>query len=191
MNFLWKLPKSYVIYIISFGVAIRIIYSLSIGLEMFPDSKSYMLNAMVLLSEQWSDFAVERTIGYPLFLMLTMKALLLFTGHINEATFGITLVALQSILGITTALLCADIAKRLFNNNKLALIVALLIQVSESQLFYEHAVLTETAYTFFLISNLYILCLSTSSLHFGRYYTVRQRWFLYCTGMYVTMAIIL
>jgi hypothetical protein len=83
--------------------------------------------------------------GYPLFL----RAVGAITRRIE------VFVALQHVLGILSAWLCYDAARRLGVRRWLALGAAGLVALSGDQLFLEHAILTESLVTFFLAASLW------------------------------------
>lgn len=139
-----------VLTIIVAGILIRFFTS---GMRVFvsPDSMAYWYTAEAILAGDWIHTYVERTPGYPVFLMLiqglTMMSKDVLGASDPQVLFQKWLLLAQSVLGIVNALLLNTCAKRLTQNTVLAFYAGLVMLLLPDLLLYEHAFLAETIYT--------------------------------------------
>ena len=94
-----------------------------------------------------------RMAGYPLFLKITR-------GIYGELTF---LIAIQHLLGLLTAVALYVTIARVTGRRWLAAIPAVVVATSLDQILLEHSVLTETLFTFLLVTGLCGTVLSLSA----------------------------
>jgi hypothetical protein len=124
------------------GIALRVVamYGYRPAFIGYPDTREYALGAD---GDLWAD--PFRTVGYPVFLRL----LHVFSDHLS------LVVAVQHLLGIATALLLYGAVRRAGGPAWLGLLPAGVVLLGGDHVLFEHAVLTETLYTFLIAAALY------------------------------------
>ena len=115
---------------------VGLLLSYSPGID--PDSETYLLLARQIAGLDFTDYNGQRTPGYPI--------LLLATGS-NPLLIWI----IQSLMSLGTAILLFLLARAHGSSRALALVIALTYLLVLNTLFYESAVLTETASAFLLV----------------------------------------
>lgn len=126
-----------------------------VEMQIWVDSRAYLASAQALLEGRWADFSVERTPGYPLFLIAHTLLLKAFSPQASEAMLANAVGITQALLGVLTALLSADIAYKIFRKPALGVVVGLLTALAPNLILAEHTLLTETLYTFSLMLTLW------------------------------------
>ena len=124
------------------GIALRVVamYGYRPAFIGYPDTREYALGAD---GDLWAD--PFRTVGYPFFL----RVLHVFTDHLSFV------VAVQHLLGIATALILFGTVRRVGGPPWLGLVPAGVVLLGGDHVLFEHAVLTETLYTFLIAAALY------------------------------------
>jgi uncharacterized protein YqgC (DUF456 family) len=124
------------------GIALRVVamYAYRPAFIGYPDTREYALGAD---GDLWAD--PFRTVGYPLFL----RALHAFTDHLSFV------VVVQHLLGVATALLLFAAVRRCGGPAWLGLVPAAVVLLGGDHVLFEHAVLTESLYTFLTAAALY------------------------------------
>jgi hypothetical protein len=124
------------------GVALRLVFMLAYrpGLVGYPDTYIYLTDA-----EQNLFYDPLRAVGYP--------ALLRALHAVNDSLSFATLV--QHVLGIASALLVYAAVRRVDERRWTALIPAAVVLLGGDQIHLEHAILSESVYTFLLAAALF------------------------------------
>jgi 4-amino-4-deoxy-L-arabinose transferase-like glycosyltransferase len=124
------------------GIAVRVVamYGYRPAFIGYPDTREYALGAG---GDLWAD--PFRTVGYPFFL----RVLHVFSDHLS------LVVAVQHLLGVATALLLFGAVRRAGGPAWLGLVPAAVVLLGGDHVLFEHAVLTETLYTFLIAAALY------------------------------------
>ena len=134
------------------GIALRVaaMYGYRPAFIGYPDTREYALGAD---GDLWAD--PFRTVGYPLFL----RGLHVFSDHLS------LVVVVQHLIGIATALVLFGAVRRSGAPPWLGLIPAAVVLLGGDHVLFEHAVLTETLYTFLIAAALYagVRCLADGS----------------------------
>ena len=152
---LFQLNLSSILLILVIALVPRF-FCASVEISIWPDSNAYLNSTQALLTGQYQNFYVERTPGYPLFLASIITVLKFLGYSANPELLKNTVAIVQALLGAATALLCAEISIRVFNNAKWALAAGIICALSPNLIFYEHSVLTESLYGFLMT----LYCLS-------------------------------
>lgn len=120
------------------GVAVRLTCFVGYGLQIFPDSSTYMQAATDLLSGDFSIGLARRTPGYPLALTLA--------GLSPRYVFG-----LQAVAGLGISAMLFSMARRLGGSQRIAFVAGASYSLNLQQLFQEATLLTETVSTFAVV----------------------------------------
>jgi hypothetical protein len=135
------------------GIALRVVamYGYRPAFIGYPDTREYALGAD---GDLWAD--PFRTVGYPFFL----RVLHVFSDHLSFV------IVVQHLLGIATALLLFATVRRAGGPVWLGLLPAGVVLLGGDHVLFEHAVLTESLYTFLTVAALYagVRCLDGSVL---------------------------
>jgi 4-amino-4-deoxy-L-arabinose transferase-like glycosyltransferase len=111
------------------------------------DARGYLVRAVEIVSGDGVDFSLKRTPGYSLLIAATFTAV----GPSLEAVIGF-----QHLLGVCTAVLTYGCG-RAVGGRAVGVLAGSATAASGSMLVYEHAVLTESLFTFLLVAGVWLL----------------------------------
>ena len=137
-----KNKDSYILFLLSINILIRIFHHLIYVPIYFHDTESYLEITNCLLNWDFSSYQAIRPPIYPLVLSLH---------YIDDRLIWIA----QSIMGVTISLFIYSISKN-FLREKIAFFIALSYSLSFNILFAEAALLSETTSIFFLLLTIYV-----------------------------------
>lgn len=168
-NRLLETPARVIGMVLGISLLARFLFAAG-GIEVTADSVSYQISAMGLTNALWpeftlensggyplyltpqllehnaSDFLIERTPGYPVWMMLHLGILKVLYGLVTTDAFYRGLVLSNSLLGVLLALLSTELCWRIFGQKNLSLAVGLLVGLSPNLLGSEHVILSEPFY---------------------------------------------
>ena len=153
------------------GVLLRgwLIYQYAPGFVGYDDSRGY-LATLIAPNLYWQPV---RPAGYPIFLLAARE----LSPHLRSV------IVLQHALGIATALLLYTAVARVAQRKWFALLPAAVVLLGGSQIYLEHAVVTESVFTFLVALALWLAVRSIASSS--------RLWWLLATGCAVGAAVTL
>ena len=142
------------------GVAVRayLVYEYQPGFVGYDDSRGY-LATLIAPNLYWQPI---RPAGYPIFLLLARD----MSSHLRSA------IVLQHALGVATAILLYLAVAHVAHRRWVALLPAAVILLGGSQLYLEHAVVTESVFTFLVALALWSATRSITGVR-------REAWLLF------------
>jgi len=135
--------------LVGIGLRAWLVYQYAPGFVGYDDSRGY-LATLIAPNLYWQPV---RPAGYPIFLLLARD----LSSHLRSA------VVLQHALGVATAILLYLAVARVTRRRWVALLPAAVILLGGSQIYLEHAIVTESVFAFLVALALWLAVLSISS----------------------------
>ena len=137
--------------LLAVGIALRgwLVYQYAPGFVGYDDSRGY-LATLIAPNLYWQPV---RPAGYPIFLLVAKE----LSSHLRSA------IVLQHALGVATAVLLYLAVAKIVRRRWVALLPAAVILLGGSQIYLEHAVVTESVFTFLVALALWMGVLSIHS----------------------------
>ena len=135
--------------LVGIGLRAWLVYQYAPGFVGYDDSRGY-LATLIAPNLYWQPV---RPAGYPIFLLLARD----LSSHLRST------VVLQHALGVATAILLYLAVARVTRRRWVALLPAAVILLGGSQIYLEHAIVTESVFAFLVALALWLAVLSISS----------------------------
>ena len=139
------------------AIAARVVLTVTTHAVVWPDSFSYYAATRDMLGGNWTSHEIFRTPGFSAFMAFFLSA-----GE--TPAIGLTMVAVQRVLGVLATVVAYLIARRAFSAGT-AFYGTLLWTISPLQLYYETAVLSEALFVFLLLLTIWTAVRLSESTH--------------------------